>query len=81
MNTEKAERKRKTSQSLVPSAHPVFLILVIVDFYCEDYKSWIFDARMSEEARICVFITHRKPEDDIQGFPNSITQSNKNLNN
>jgi len=47
MNTEKVERKRKTFQSLVPSKHSVFLILVIVDFYCEDYKSWIFDARMS----------------------------------
>ena len=47
MNTDKAERKQKTSQSLFPSAHSIFLILVIVDFYCEDYKSWIFDARMS----------------------------------
>ena len=38
MNTEKEERKRKISQSLFPSAHFLFLILVIVDFYCEDYK-------------------------------------------
>ena len=64
MNTEKAERKRKTSHSL-SSVLPwftskskiyekillyvhkcIFLILVSVDFYCEDYKSWIFDARI-----------------------------------
>ena len=35
MNTEKAEKKLKTSQLFIPSKHPVSLILVIVDFYCE----------------------------------------------